>query len=233
MRKAIKSILAVALCALIVIIGIVAYQFAVVSGYFEGVTEKDMSGAKISPIELKGELVLKNLFVRSFYRDYVNAMDIKGDMRVLDFGAGAGTEAEHLAKRLPGGTLVCLDISPTWLKLAKNRLKDRTNVEYVAGDIRELNIEKESMDAVVIHFVLHDIPAADRDGILKSIARVMKPGAALYIREPVQLKRYKEAHGLSKEAVRKYMLDSGLREKSLTTGSNIFVGEYTYGVFVK
>jgi 2-polyprenyl-3-methyl-5-hydroxy-6-metoxy-1,4-benzoquinol methylase len=45
---------------------------------------------------------------------------------------------------------------------------------------------------VVIHFVVHDIPTAERLGILKALARRLKPGGRLLLREP-------QGHGITPE----------------------------------
>jgi SAM-dependent methyltransferase len=56
------------------------------------------------------------------YRRFVDGMGLRGDERVLDFGAGSGAAAGHLAKRLQaGGHLTCVDISPGWQRTWTSR----------------------------------------------------------------------------------------------------------------
>ena len=48
---------------------------------------------------------------KSVYRSFADRLPLKGGERVLDFGCGMGTVAYYVAKRLPLGHLICLDIS--------------------------------------------------------------------------------------------------------------------------
>ncbi|HEY9247424.1 MAG TPA: class I SAM-dependent methyltransferase, partial [Candidatus Methanoperedens sp.] len=86
----------------------------------------------------------------------INSLDLKGNERVLDFGAGSGVCSKHLAARLlkGGGHLTCLDISRVWQDVIKKTLKRYPNVDYVLGDITTLNIPTASFDAILSHFVI-------------------------------------------------------------------------------
>jgi ubiquinone/menaquinone biosynthesis C-methylase UbiE len=54
----------------------------------------------------------------------------------------------------------------------------RVNVER--GDVRELPFDDASFDVVVSNFVLHELKTdAEREGMLREIVRVMKPGGRL------------------------------------------------------
>jgi ubiquinone/menaquinone biosynthesis C-methylase UbiE len=162
--------------------------------------------------------VWESLFVsatmlKPSYRRFVERMGLSGNERVLDFGSGSGAEAVHIAGRLSkGGHLICLDISRTWLETARKRLKDFSNVSFLLGDVRELNIPAESFDVVAIHLVLHDIPAADRPAVVKALARVMKKGARLHVREPLGDSHLGE--GMTAAEVRSLLAGAGLRETS-------------------
>jgi ubiquinone/menaquinone biosynthesis C-methylase UbiE len=58
--------------------------------------------------------------------------------RVMDIGAGAGTLAEEILNRVPGSTVLCLDVEPFLLEAARRRLStfaDRATV--VRCDLRK------------------------------------------------------------------------------------------------
>jgi tRNA A58 N-methylase Trm61 len=216
------------------ILAFALFHYIHVSSYFTGVTGQELARENASSAMLKTELAFKNAVMSSFYREFVEGMSLRGNERVMDFGSGSGTEAYYLAERLSaGGTLVCLDISRTWLKLARNRLKRFSNVEYLDGDIREMKIRRGSFDKVAMHYVLHDIPVPARKGILRAIAASMKVGGALYIREPVHLKYHEGEHGMALDEIRSLMSDAGLRVKEERGGSTFIGGDYSIGIYIK
>lgn len=136
------------------------------------------------------------------YAEYIARLPLAGNERMLDFGSGAGTPALSLAQRLQagGGRLTCIDISHTWLKIARRRLSKHPDVEFLLGDIRTLRVPPGSFDAVFVHFVLHDIPAEQREGTLAALARVLVPGGRLYLREPLRFITEDEIHALCQRA---------------------------------
>jgi ubiquinone/menaquinone biosynthesis C-methylase UbiE len=129
-----------------------------------------------------------------YYRGFARILSPHGNERVLDFGSGSGICSRHIAARLQpnGGQLDCLDISYGWSKVIRKTLKRYRNVTYHLGRITQLDLPESAYDAVVIHFVLHDIPTAERLGILKALARRLKPGGRLLLREP-------HGHGIAPE----------------------------------
>ncbi len=113
----------------------------------------------------------------SFYDGFVERAQITPGLRVMDFGAGTGSGALRIAARLDaGGQLYCVDIDPVVLRIAENRTGPRQNVSYHAGDIAAGLLPAESIDLVMIHFVLHDIPVDLRDQVLKGVVGTMRRG---------------------------------------------------------
>lgn len=164
-----------------------------------------MSGYEPSSIEVRLTLLLGNTLAAPVYRRYIHALDLTGQERVLDFGSGSGVCSKHLAARLQrGGHLTCLDVSHTWQAVIRKTLRRYTNVDYLVGDITKLNLPANAFDAILCHFVLHDIPAGERDGIVAEWVRVLKPGGKVFVREPIgedgipnaELQARLQAHGL-------------------------------------
>jgi len=131
------------------------------------------------------EAVVGNRLGAGIYRRWVDRLGLTGRERLLEVGTGSGACARHLADALPDGELTCLDIDARWQATARARLAgSRADVEFVAGDVVDFS-RPRPYDAAVLHFVLHDIPAERRRLTLASIARCLKPGGLLCIREPV------------------------------------------------
>jgi ubiquinone/menaquinone biosynthesis C-methylase UbiE len=163
------------------------------------------------------------------YRRFVDAMGLRGDERVLDFGAGSGAAARHLAKRLQtGGHLTCVDVSPVWQREARKSLRAYANVDYALGDIRELELSPGSYDVVVMHWMLHDVPAADRRPVLAALARLLRPGGRVYTREPSR-----KEEGIEVTVLRNLLGGAGLSELRGTSSSSFWMGPHYAGVWEK
>ena len=63
------------------------------------------------------------------------------------------------------------------------------------------------IDIVTMIHVLHDIPPEDRDDTLQALARILKNGGALFIREPTR-----ESHGMPMRELQERLLRAGLTE---------------------
>jgi ubiquinone/menaquinone biosynthesis C-methylase UbiE len=183
-------------------------------------------------LEIAGNRLLLNGLLSGRYGAYVHSMGLRGDERVLDFGSGSGAAAKHLAQLLErgGGTLTCVDISARWLGQVRRTLRRHPNVEYQLGRIDELGLPDASQDVILIHWALHDVPAADRPSYLRAFARVLCAGGRIFIREPSEANREK---GLSWEEIRSGMEGVGLRQVSQGDDRFFLVGPMVRGVFEK
>jgi len=168
--------------------------------------------------------------MKGYYRRHVDSFNLKGEEKVLDFGCGPGSTAKFIAQNLhkKGGELTCLDLSKIWIERVKKHLKRFSNVEYHAGDIRKWDEKNDYFDAVTIHYMLHDIDKSERQEVLKALAKKIKTGAKLFIREPT-----KEGHGMQPEEIQELMSKSGLKETESNTSQILFMGAVYTGVFIK
>lgn len=138
---------------------------------------------KLPALEVALESLIGNRLGAGVYRRWVAELGLAGNERVLEVGCGAGACARHLAAALPEGSLTCLDVDGRWLDIARRRLARFKRTEFAVGDIAQWQRAGE-FDAVVVHFVLHDIPARERSAALANIAASLKPGGRLFLREP-------------------------------------------------
>jgi ubiquinone/menaquinone biosynthesis C-methylase UbiE len=140
-----------------------------------------------------------------YYSGFARSLGLRGDERVLDFGSGSGICSRHIAARLRhGGQLDCVDISHRWMHVIRRTLRRFDNVGYHLGRITTLDLAEAAYDVVVIHFVLHDIPAAERPDVAAALARRLKPGGRLVLREP-------QGHGLTLDELNRLVTAAGLR----------------------
>jgi ubiquinone/menaquinone biosynthesis C-methylase UbiE len=112
-----------------------------------------------------------------------DAMQLPPTARVLELGPGPGWFSCEVAKRVPEGKLVLLDIQPEMLAMATGRLEraGQANWGAVAGDGMDLPFRTSSFDAALLVAVLGEIP--DPVPCLREVRRVLTPGGLLCVSE--------------------------------------------------
>jgi SAM-dependent methyltransferase len=119
---------------------------------------------------------IEAIFDSSSQRRIVTA-GIKPGAVCLEVGAGAGSLMRWMAEQVgPSGRVTAVDINTRFLT------KPPANVTVVEGDVRTLNLERESFDLVHARYVLVHIPEFQM--VLDSLWKALKPGGALVIEEP-------------------------------------------------
>lgn len=118
------------------------------------------------------------------YRDEVldRAAVAPGDA-VLDVGCGTGTQALlTLARVLPGGSVIGLDINPRMIAAARRKIcRAGAAIEVVQGDATALPFDADRFDVVMVTTVLHMIATPEHPTCLAEARRVLKPGGRLVL----------------------------------------------------
>jgi 2-polyprenyl-3-methyl-5-hydroxy-6-metoxy-1,4-benzoquinol methylase len=160
------------------------------------------------------------------YNRYFKTFGLSGNEKILDFGCGGGAGSRCLAELLDnGGHLTCVDISRYWIDKANRRLKGYTNIESLAGDIRELDIPENSFDVISIFHVMHDIAPEERQSIADRLAKLLNMNGRIFIREPI-----KESHGMPVQEIVSLLSKNGLKEIRSDVGTSEYTGIFKYQV---
>ncbi|MEU8121817.1 methyltransferase domain-containing protein [Spirillospora sp. NPDC049024] len=128
---------------------------------------------------------LNTAFTRHLDR-LVRFMDPELDLEdvVLEVAAGTGIVSRAIARRVRHVT--ALDLTPAMLAEGKRDADHAglTNVTFAHGDATALPYLDRSFTLVVTRFSLHQV--ADPGAVVKEMARVSRPGAALIIADLVR-----------------------------------------------
>lgn len=101
---------------------------------------------------------------------------------VVDVGCGDGAIVRALAQR--GARAAGIEVSDAQLSSARAQ-GGGPDVKYVVGRAEALPLPTGSADAIVFMRSLHHVPAAEHATALAEARRVLRPGGALYVAEPL------------------------------------------------
>lgn len=137
---------------------------------------------------------------------------------VLDLGAGAGIDC-FLAAEAVGqdGRVIGVDMTPEMIESAReNARKDGyQNIEFRLGEIENLPVADNSVDAIISNCVIN--LSLDKGRVFKEAYRVLKPGGRVMVSDIVLLKELPESIRSSVEAYTGCIAGATMKEEYLAT----------------
>ncbi len=115
--------------------------------------------------------------------EVVANMGLAPDHVVADIGAGSGYFSFRIARLVPEGRVLAVDIQREMLQLIEQRMaaEQVSNIEPVLGEIDDPNLPENSIDAAIMVDAYHEFshPFEMIDGIY----RALKPGGRIFLLE--------------------------------------------------
>ena len=175
-------------------------------------------------------LILQSQLYDAVTRRFFREAGISSGMKVLDIGSGPGDVALTAAELVgPEGAVVGVDVNPAILETAQARAQAAgfTNVEFVAGDARTLELGND-FDAVTGRLVL--MYMADPADALKQLATRLRLGGIVAFQE-ADFTPYRQMYNPDTPQTNK-LIDwaIGLFERA---GAHIDMGFNLYRAFVE
>jgi FkbM family methyltransferase len=102
---------------------------------------------------------------------------------VADIGAGSGYFSFRIAKLVPNGKVLAVDIQPEMLQIIEQRkAKDNvTNIEGVIGKIDDPNLPANSIDAAIMVDAYHEFSHPFE--MINGIYAALRPGGRIFLLE--------------------------------------------------
>ncbi len=105
--------------------------------------------------------------------------------RLLDLGCGTGRALLQIAETRPTWQLAGLDLSPAYVRFARELLGSRARIEV--GDAAGTARAAESCDAVLSVYLFHELPRAVRREVVAEAWRLLRPGGLVVVEDSAQL----------------------------------------------
>jgi ubiquinone/menaquinone biosynthesis C-methylase UbiE len=112
---------------------------------------------------------------------------------LIDIGCGSGFSTKLLIKKFKPKIIHAFDLLSSQIDLAKER---GLEANFFVGDVTNLEISDESIDAAFIFGILHHVPKW-KDGLME-IFRILKPKGIFIVEEPTRkFIEHAEKHGFN------------------------------------
>ena len=113
----------------------------------------------------------------------VDNMNLAADDVVADIGAGSGYFSFRIARKVPDGKVLAVDIQPEMLALIENTKESEgvDNIEGILGQIDDPNLPPDSIDAAIMVDAYHEFSHPFE--MINGIYNALRPGGRIFLLE--------------------------------------------------
>ena len=129
------------------------------------------------------ELILKLI---PHYKEMINALissipfEKEDSIKVMDLGCGTGTITKALKQEFNDAQVTCLDLAENMLEMAKIKLDDYKDINYITGDFYHFNFH-EKYDVIVSSLALHHLVTdEDKKGFYTKVYEALNSGGVFF-----------------------------------------------------
>ena len=169
--------------------------------YYEGV-EWHLEPGGWDGYDLAGPMFMSGIGKYVFSRGGFAAVEVGDDIRnqrvrvtshlpkenyncIYEMGCGGATTLAACHKNYPEAKLIGSDLSPSLLKAGHNVAKAiQIPIHFKQRDARKTGEPDETVDAVVMYALLHEMPVSVCIESIKEAFRILKPGGDIIINDP-------------------------------------------------
>lgn len=125
--------------------------------------------------------------------DFMHGFHFEGAESILDVGCGDGKITAAMARAVPQGFVIGVDISPSMIQTAKNSFSNQKNLNFYVEEAAKVNFDQQ-FDLITSFTVMQWV--LDQAQALRCFEKALKPSGKLWIQMPTGLpKAMKEALG--------------------------------------
>ena len=109
-----------------------------------------------------------------------------GRVRLLDVACGTGRTRHQLAVAHPEVRFHGLDLSPFYVRLARQRLADVAEVSLAVENAERMPYVDGHFDVVTSVYLFHELPRNARRNVVREMFRVLRPGGLVVLEDSAQ-----------------------------------------------
>ena len=137
----------------------------------------------------KGDEYVKNSESQSSAEDFIQGVQFRGMESILDVGCGDGKITVAMARAVPQGFVIGVDISSSMIQTAKNAFPGQKNLSFYVEDAAKANFDQQ-FDLITSFTVMQWV--LEQSQALQCFEKALKPGGKLWIQMPTGLPKAME-----------------------------------------
>lgn len=119
--------------------------------------------------------------------EFVREVGSADKVRLLDIGCGTGRTLHQIAITHPTMRLHGCDLSPAYIKKARERLADVAELTLAIENGEALPWADATFDIVTSTYMFHELPRNARRNVVREMLRVVRPGGLVVLEDSAQI----------------------------------------------